>query len=442
MKPAGIIRRVAEHTRRAGKDERGTSLVELMVATAVFAIVMSGALVGFNGGFRLTRDDRMRSVAANLASQEMDSVRAQAIQDFTALPIGTVVTTQTVDNADYDISRRDKWIIGNPNAGPCDGASGSQLTEMSVKVTVTWDDMFGTTGVTSQTVLTPPVGTYDPVSGHIGVKVLDQTGAGLDNMPVEVQGPGYDQNQDTESDGCAFFGFLDPGTYTVILNKSGYVTDQGVQNATKTVVVTVGTITSVQFSYARAATVNLTLVGEFGGTVANTVAVTVANTHLLPTGTKSFAGTGTSRSLGSIYPFTEGYQTWAGNCLDADPQAQKTNGSGAFYPGAVRDAPISVQPGGVSTGTVTLESVVITVTRLGVPQTGLTVVATHLADTGCSAGSSLTLGATGAGGVYSAALPYGLWTFTVSGKSPSGSWPQATLNPLDVAAKVVAVAIL
>ena len=101
-----------------------------------------------------------------------------------------------------------------------------------------------------------------------------------------------------------------------ILNSFGCVCqNQGLQNPSQAVTVTVGTILSIQFSYAQASTLDLTMSGKFGGTMPSTVPVTVGNTHLLPSGIKSIAGSGTSRSVGSLYPFTDGYQVWAADDL-------------------------------------------------------------------------------------------------------------------------------
>jgi len=441
MSGGGAITWISRRLRGAVRDDRGVTLVELMVAMTVFAVVMAAALIGFSGAFRLTRDDRSRAVAANLASQEMDRLRAQAVQDFTKILAGTTTWTTTVDKVPYTLKRRDAWITKNPNAGPCDGSTNGKLSQMSVRVSVTWPNMQGTLSVKNQTVLTPPVGVYDDETGHIGVKVLDQTGAGIQGINVLVTGPGYSQTIATDVDGCAFFGFLDPATYVASLNTAGYVSDQGLSNPTQTVAVVVGTITSIQFNYARAATLSLTLSGAYGGTIPANVAVGLGNTHLLPSGTRSAPGTGDSRSIGSLYPFTDGYQVWAGDCLDADPQAQKTDGSGAFYPGATRQPPIGVLPGTTSSGSVIADTTVVTVTKAGVPQANLTVVVFHNADTGCPGQETLTLGKTDTNGQLTSAIPYGFWQYQVSGKVPQGAWPKSTLSPLDGAAKIITVAI-
>ena len=60
-------------------------MVELVMAIFIFGIVITGIAAGMTSSLNLTRQNRNRSVAANLASQEMDTVRSTP---FTSLVIG------------------------------------------------------------------------------------------------------------------------------------------------------------------------------------------------------------------------------------------------------------------------------------------------------------------------------------------------------------------
>ena len=77
------------------------------------------------------------------------------------------------------------------------------------------------------TTLAPPVGAYSPSSGSIAVKVFDSTGAVAQNINVQVAGP-TNQTQQTTTEGCAYFAFLTPGTYTVRVIEGTGVGDQEV----------------------------------------------------------------------------------------------------------------------------------------------------------------------------------------------------------------------
>ena len=75
--------------------------------------------------------------------------------------------------------------------------------------------MRGVTPAESSTILSPPVGSYDPNNGHIAVKVLGSDATPLGGVPVTVTASGFNRNLTTTSDGCAFFAFVPPASYTV-----------------------------------------------------------------------------------------------------------------------------------------------------------------------------------------------------------------------------------
>ncbi len=407
-------------------SEAGLTLLELVVALSVFVVMVLGVAATIDSGLNLTRNNRQRSVAANLASQEMDTVRQT---DFTALTARTV--TEVVDGSTYTINRSLTWVSKSATSGPCNGVT-SDPQMLRVRVTVTWATMHGLEPVRSDTQLTPPVGAYSADSGHIAVTVLDRDGGGAFGTSVQITGPAT-QSQPTNDDGCAFFAFLTPGTYTVSLNSVGYVDRQSTQNPSQTVGVTVGNVSSVQFDYDQAASLDLALTPDAGGAVPSDVPITLGNTSFLPIGVKTYAGTGATRTIGSLFPSGDGYTAWAGSCADADPEGQIVSGGGAYWPDAQRAPAFETTPGGATTGSVALKSASISVLAGGLtPVSGATVIATHAADQSCAAGETYTLGTTDAGGLLTAALPYGTWTISVQSQlALSGTWPNLVLDPND-----------
>ena len=139
----------------------------------------------------------------------------------------------------------------------------------------------------------------------------------------------------------------------------GYVSDQLLAGPTQSATVGAGSTVSLQFQYDQAATMNLTLAGSAGGAIPNGIGVTLWNTHLLPGGKKSFANAGASASqtLPGLFPYVDGYEMFAGSCLAADPEGM--NGAVAIYPGASRGAATAVTPGGTSSATVPLRTMIV-----------------------------------------------------------------------------------
>jgi len=410
----------------------GFGLIELIVSLTVFSILIGGVVVSIGAGLELARNNRQRSVAANLASQQMDQIRQTP---FTSLTIGQAPDqTVYVDGVPYTVGQNLEWVGASATQGECDSTTTTPQV-LRATVDVSWTDMRAIQPVRTTTMLAPPIGSYSSTSGHIAVRVRDSNAVPLGGVPVRVQGTGVDTfitttDTNAASPGCAFFGFLTPQTYTVSLNTAGYVDRQGSVTPSQTVGVNSGQIAAVAFDYDRAATLNLTIAGLNGGTPANAMAVSLGNAGYLPAGTKVFSGTGATRTLSSLFPFSDGYDAWAGDCADADPEGKNASNV-SYWPGASRDNPLNVDPAVATSGTVDAATVLVNFTRNS-GSGSVTVNAVHAADPNCASGETLATAATftvNSATPTAIALPYGTWTLQIPGKTPVGSWPTVVLDP-------------
>jgi type II secretory pathway pseudopilin PulG len=421
-------------------------MVELIVAVTVFALVFAAVSLGIGRVLELNRGNRNRSAAAYLAARQLEEVRAKAFDQVT-LGRTTCAYTNTSCNlpSHYTVFQDVAWAAPGSTTSSCDvpSASGSALAYKRVTVTVTWPDMRGVVPVTTQTLLTPPGGTYDPNDGHILVQVFDRDALPLGGQTVSITGP-ETASQTTTTDGCAFFPYLDPGTYTASLSTTGYVDRQGNQPATQTVGVVATQISRLQFDYDEAATLSVGLVAPSGSVTPSGIALTVANSSLT-VGTKSFqessTGSGTTRTVTPLFPYASGYQVWTGDCADADPGS---------YTGGSRGAVLASNPGATTTGgAAALDAVDVTVrfsTLLGLPVADATITATHTGGTGCPGGDTLTTTTlTNPGGQLRLALPYGTWTIRATGTTlpytgATGS-ATVTLDPVSSAVPALTVVV-
>jgi hypothetical protein len=267
--------------------------------------------------------------------------------------------------------------------------------------------MSGVDPVSSHTVVTPPVGTYDEDSGHVAVRVLDRDGFGAAGVQVTLSPappPPTPASQFTTADGCAFFAFLPAGAYTATASATGYVSDEFELAPSQAASVVSGGTTSVVFLYDQASSLNVTLVGMSGGTPPSGVGLSIGNSHILPTGVLQVAGSGSPRSIPNLFPFADGYEVWAGTCADAP----------------AGESPASVEPGAATDVTVVMPDVLVEVGRDDGSGTGkidpvpdVPVVATNTGDPGC--GETFSVGTTDAEGQLLFALPYGTWELNVNG---------------------------
>jgi type II secretory pathway pseudopilin PulG len=408
----------------------GYSVVELLVAITVFALVFAAVSVGIGRALEINRGNRNRSAAAYLAARQLEEVRAKAFDQVTLGRTTCIYTTASCNlPSPYTVVQDVVWTSPGNTTSSCDvpTSGGATLAYKRVTVTVTWPDMGGVAPVTSQTLLTPPGGTYDPNDGHLLIQVFDRDALPLAGQTVSLTGP-QTASQTTDSDGCAFFAYLDPGTYTATMGTSGYVDRQGNQPASQSAGVTAGQIAQVQFDYDRAATLSVTLVAPSGAVIPSGVAMTVANSNLT-VGTKSFqeasTGSGATRTITPLFPYASGYQVWAGDCADADPAASA---------GGSRGAVLTSNPAATTSGSAALQAVDVVVTRGGSAVADATVQAIHAAVSGCTSGETLTAPTTtDSAGNLRLALPYGTWTIkaTTSGSpATSGTSAAVVLTPL------------
>lgn len=398
-----------------GRYDAGTSLVELLVAIFIFGLIAAAVGANLTRGLDLTRTNRQRSVAANLAAQELDVVRNTPP---TSVTLGLVTSTQAVDSTMYTVRRTSQWVTKNATAGACDGGSGTRQAYLRISVNVTWSRMSGIDPVTSDTLIFPKVGSFSPNTGAIAVKVRNRGAAPQSDVLVTLAGPGGTFTQTTGDDGCAYFAFLVPGTYAASLARPNFVDLVGQLNPSVQVGAVIGTTSATSFDFDQKAQLFFLVQGpDSSHPPPSAVPVRLGNSNgAFPYGvTGAYPGAGSTATAQPLFPFASGYTAWAGDCADADPGVSNRGTAFATDPGTVGGGIIKL--GGID---VTAKSA-----TTGNALSGVAVVAAHPADTvpqGCSATRTYTLpGTTDSSGNLRASLPFGTWRLAVSGKAVSAT---------------------
>ncbi len=430
--------------RRLAKQsaEAGLSLIEVIVAMLVFALIATGIGYTMIAALNLTQDSTARQQAANLASQEIDLTRS--IDNLFNLVDKT--TTETINGITYTIQRTARWV-SDPNVDQRCGAGGGILRYKRVNVTVAWTGMTSSTPtVHADTVIDPGVRINNPDLGTVLITVSDSSGGPVAGATVTVT-PATPANgatslasqpAATDSLGCTYALMVNPGNYNVTVTKSGYV--DVTQNPTPSVLV------SVAKSSASSAMMTI----DLGATFPVHYATNYSDSSIVPSNLDaSFVSTyGTSvkpnaPSSVTMFPFPAGYQVLAGVyndpatpanfCKSVDPAEWPAGTTGGVdYLAGVRPAAVAAVPGGTA-DPAAVPMGVVEVEMPGWPRYLLAVSQSSgpsgTADPGCDVVKQYSFGLRGAGEDVKIALPFGSWKLYASWSS-STPYNQLSISKL------------
>ncbi len=280
----------------------------------MLSIATVGLLNGIDGAQSAGGKNKARSVAAALAEQDIERMRAMPV---TQLPGYNNTRTVTVRGVDYTVVSKGSWAV---DAGGPISCSNISRTAANVRI-VSEVTSNATKGIVDQvSLVTPPPGTYATGEGRAIVKVADRNGDPVQTMAVALTGTASFSGT-TNSLGCAVFPFIPIGNYTAAPSGGGFVDYDGDTTPTQPLTVNQSQSTAVDFIMDNAATIQ-----GFFETVVGTTTIaqqsrwlTVANSKLI-VGTRLFTGTGTSPATStqinatSLFPFTDGYSVYPGQC--------------------------------------------------------------------------------------------------------------------------------
>lgn len=423
----------------ATERETGSSIIEVMVAMMVFAVMSVGIAYGIANTLQLTQTSRGRETAVALASQDIDMLRQTAAATTTG--IFDVVSARGDDNSStiggltYQVDRKVSWVQSDGASGAC-GTSNGKLAYKSVVETVSWPNPRGGSSSTSVTsAIAPSDAVTDPGYGTIIISVADASGAPYPGVSISVTPVGGGTGSaltksplPTDAQGCSYAVNVVQGDYTVTANTPGGIdTDQQQPSKQSPISVTAGASAPVPFVYDRASTMRFQYAPTYNATVPTNMVTTLSSSvggldPVSPWDTTSKTVQITSTTVPSpsaaVFPFTSGYTVLAGpysnsldgtkNCLSPSPASWTTpNSTGNVGVGtAVVPAPAAdTSDAPVMMGVATVKGVkgrYLTAVSSSTPGPG---------DPGCAAGMTMKFPVAGAD-VATIALPFGTWTIS------------------------------
>ncbi|MEB0002152.1 prepilin-type N-terminal cleavage/methylation domain-containing protein [Cryobacterium sp. RTC2.1] len=314
-------------------DTSGFSLVEVLVAMMVFAVVALGVAFGIVTSLVFTKETRSREVATNLASQEIDLDRS--FNDIFAV-VDAPPWDQVVNGTTFHVARTTSWVSEDDSTKVC-GSGGGTLQYKRINISVTWDGQSAATpAVQADTLIAPNSRINDPALGTIIVSVKSASGAGTQGVSVTVTPNAIVPNTAvalasptlpvTDAQGCTFALRVSPGKYDVKITKTNYVDINQNSTVTKLADVVAGGAAAPPFDFDNSARFDLDFASNY--TSGNPVQPTNLDTTFISTVGGVYVtqlGVATSAYL---FPFSGGYAALAGayvapvgsapSCLNVD----------------------------------------------------------------------------------------------------------------------------
>lgn len=411
------------------RDERGVSLISVVVAFAILAGVVGPATYLIERSTQLAASSRQQLTASNLAQSEIQILNAEASQSFANLTsmLGSSAHSTIINSVTYTVTDDLYWTEGTSNPDGCNAnAASDQVLEpiLSASVTVTWSDMAPFPPVRSTTGYHVPAGYSSPTTGSVLVVAQNQTGAPDSNVTVTLVSTGAAsdtaQTIQTDSQGCAYFPFMSPGSYTVGLTPPAgqtWVSPSGDPNPSQTVTVSAADNAQVDFTYAQAATFTIvapkiSIPWQFGISLGST-ALPGDETIYSPAPSASPV-----TSITPIFPAATGYQAWLGQCQVYTSFSGTSLGNIAI-----------AQPGETSTVSLLGQPITVTVTNAQGPLAGATISVVQTDANGtpltdCS-NPVTTVGTTNADGQLTFLAPIGYVTLVARDGTSSISYPSS-----------------
>lgn len=438
-----MIRRLSAVLRPDSRTdgEAGFTVVEVIVAMLVFALISVGVAYGIANTLQLTQTSRGRATAVALASQDIDRLRQTAAASTTGIfdVVERLGNQQSMGGVTYTMDRSVRWVQSDGATGAC-GTSSGKLAYKSVVETVSWPNPHGGAplSTTMTSAIAPSSAVTDPSYGTIIVSATTASGASNPGVAITVtpvSGGGgatlASQPKATDSQGCSYAVNVQPGNYTITASEAGGI--DTTQNATSTqtpITIVAGASTPVPFNYDLASTVTANYAQGMNAMLATNMTTTLASSagrsqFVNWTDSSSTRITSASNVTMSTFPFTSGYLPYGGpysnvtatSCLSPNASAWTTpNSSGAIGKPPVS---ISVTPGqDASPKPINIQMGVATLKLSGGQPYVVAVSSSSQSpgDPGCSAGMTMTFPAAANANSTVIALPFGTWKLYASNK--------------------------
>jgi Tfp pilus assembly protein PilV len=345
--------------RGLGREQAGMTIIEVLVAAIIVVAVSLGALGAIDAATHSTGQERNRAAADGVAQADQARLRSFRISDLANLN-----QTRTVieDGMTYTVVSRGAFVTDSTGTASCDQGTAS-ADYIKTTSTVTWPNMGTRPAVVAESIISPPNGAVASDHGALAIEVDDAQNNGIPNVPVS--GSGADSfSGTTGSTGCAIFGDLQAGDYTLSVSgiATGLVDHDGNPPTSHPTSVIAQSTNTVVLQYANPGSIPVSFTTRTNGNgsliASKADSIMVFNTGMTAATQFGTAGTqATTITATPLFPFSSPDAVYAGLCEADNPNPNDV--SPAPVPQAI--ASVTVPAGGSSPATIQLPALVISV---------------------------------------------------------------------------------
>ncbi len=270
--------------RHRGEGDEGFTIVEVMVAMSVFAILATAFAATLSASLQSLASSRARTQAEQLASSQLEEMRRVAYDDLGTVggnPIGIVSPTKTVTSGNQTLTVGTKISYVNDKV-PTAKETGADYK--SVVVTVTSETA---TVLAKESTLIAPPNQASQTDGLMKVQVTDYVQNTVIPGATVTLGTGPDApiSDTTDANGKVAFAALTPtpatgtkSTYTLAVSAAGYQTlpDDLPPSTAASTALAAGQVYSTVIRLYKPVTMNLKLVDQAGAPFTATSTLHVA----------------------------------------------------------------------------------------------------------------------------------------------------------------------
>lgn len=363
-------------------SDAGFSLVEVMTALIVFALVSAGALTLVLRAAGTIRGNQDRVIAAAIAASELDRVRELGSSN---VELGRTERVESTESGDFTVTTDATWVPLGVAADPCDVGDGVNVNQSYLRIHV--EVAGGDTEVpqTSDTLLYPDERAQWPGVGTMTIQVADSAGNRLSGVSVTgANGAGSSFSQTTGAEGCVFIPDLIAGSnWEVGVARTGFRSEAQGGESVSGVSVDALTNSDLSFTIEQPGSFTVTAGSEDFPLPSGTTFTYQRDTTTVP----AQEGTTFPAVVDDLWP--DQYLAWLGTCPLSVTSAAAT---------------IFVVPGGSS-------SVALPAGQVEFVAEAGSVITVTSADSGC--GFEFALPEVGDDFLVKSSVPYGTWQASV-----------------------------